>query len=62
MRDKIWALFKAEQEHRARCRASPALQRVSVSCMGGTSSEKGSGSLHNKEHLISTEEGRRSDG
>lgn len=60
MQDKIWALFKAEQEHRAA--ASPALQRVSVSCMGGTSSEKGSGSLHNKEHLISTEEGRRSDG
>lgn len=47
MQDIIWAVFKAEQEQRA-----PS----SVSCMGGTSSEKGSGSLHNKEQLISTEE------
>lgn len=51
---------KAEWEQRTM--SGLALRRVTVSCMGGTSSEKGSGSLHNKEHLISTEEGRGSDG
>lgn len=60
MLDNIRALFKAEQGQIAM--SSPALQCVSVRCMGGTSSEKGSGSLHNKEHLISTEGGQRSDG